>query len=557
MSITSKETGETNKGLASLMMNLKNSPKIPLIVVSAAAIAVLIALALWARSPDYRVLLSNLNAKDGGDIISQLTQLNVPYQIADNGHTLLVPADSVHELRLKLAQSGLPKGGNTGFELLDKEQFGISQFSEQINYQRALEGELSRTIESLNPVQNARIHLAIPKPTLFVREQKMPTASITVGLHPGRMLDESQILAIVNLVASSITGLTANNVTIVDQTGQLLTNNNDSLQSINHSQVKMTKELESHLKQRIEDIISPLVGRTNVQAQVTAQMNFSKIEETSEEYKPNQAPANAAIRSRQNSKNIQNNNQQSGGVPGALSNQPSAPPLAPIFTNKKETDSQQNSGQHHTIINSQHDETTNYEVDRKISHIQQQVGIIDKLSVAVVINYLPQHSENGIEMQPLTPEMMKQIDALIREAMGYSEKRGDSLNITNSLFTQEHIIEDSPSLFNNPQFILQLVAYGKILLISLITWLMWQFAIKPQWIKSRIIRLNTESNNSVPSDTVSIAKDENHQEKDEQIHQQFKKQRIHAEAISKRINEIAKKDPQIMATVIRQWLGKK
>lgn len=316
MSAASKETGEATKGFASIASRFKTSPKIPLMIAGAAAIAVVVALLLWLRSPDYRVLLSNLSAKDGGDIVSQLTQMNVPYQIADNGSAILVPADKVHELRLKLAQSGLPKGGNTGFELLDKEQFGISQFSEQVNYQRALEGELSRTIESLSPVQNARVHLAIPKPTLFVREQKLPTASVTVGLLPGRMLDEGQINAIIHMVSSSVTGLTASNVTIVDQTGRLLTNNDNSQQSANNAQIKMTKEMESHLKQRIEDIISPLVGRANVHTQVTAQMDFSKVEQTSEEYKPNQTPNSAAIRSRQNSHSMQNNASGTGGVPG-------------------------------------------------------------------------------------------------------------------------------------------------------------------------------------------------------------------------------------------------
>ena len=167
MSAAPQDTGDTKKGFALIIDRIKADPKVPLMVAGAAAIAVIVALFLWMRSPDYRVLLSNLSAKDGGDIVSQLTQMNMPYQLADNGSAILVPADKVHELRLKLAQAGLPKGGNTGFELLDKEQFGISQFSEQVNYQRALEGELSRTIESLSPVQTARVHLAIPKPTLF------------------------------------------------------------------------------------------------------------------------------------------------------------------------------------------------------------------------------------------------------------------------------------------------------------------------------------------------------------------------------------------------------
>jgi flagellar M-ring protein FliF len=528
-------------------------------IAAAAAVAIIVALLLWLRSPDYRVLLSNLSAKDGGDIVGQLTQMNVPYQIADNGSAILVPADKVHELRLKLAQSGLPKGGNTGFELLDKEQFGISQFSEQINYQRALEGELSRTIESLSPVQSARVHLAIPKPTLFVREQKLPTASVTVGLLPGRMLDEGQISAIVHMVSSSVTGLTAANVIIVDQAGRLLTNNDNSQQSANSAQIKMTKEMESHLKQRIEDILSPLVGRANIHAQVTAQMDFSKVEQTSEEYKPNQTADSAAIRSRQNSQSMQNNNGGTGGVPGALSNQPVSAPNAPIETNKDNKDAQQTTNNRNNTTNSQSDETTNYEVDRKISHTQRQIGVVDRLSVAVIVNYHSQEGENGAEMKPLPPEMMQQIEALTREAMGYSTARGDSLNITNSLFTNDTPIEVEPSLLESPQFIAQLLDYGKILLIALIAWFMWRFGIKPQWVKYRKTQqAQTDAEIFVATQmkTPLVVDEEINEDMDEQTRRRLTRQRVSAEIQSQRIREMAEKDPQIVAMVIRQWLGK-
>lgn len=559
MSAASKDTGEAKKGFASIVERIKADPKIPLMIAAAAAVSIIVALLLWLRSPDYRVLLSNLSAKDGGDIVGQLTQMNVPYQIADNGSAILVPADKVHELRLKLAQSGLPKGGNTGFELLDKEQFGISQFSEQINYQRALEGELSRTIESLSPVQSARVHLAIPKPTLFVREQKLPTASVTVGLLPGRMLDEGQISAIVHMVSSSVTGLTASNVIIVDQAGRLLTNNDNSQQSANSAQIKMTKEMESHLKQRIEDILSPLVGRANIHAQVTAQMDFSKVEQTSEEYKPNQTPDSAAIRSRQNSQSMQNNNGGTGGVPGALSNQPVSAPNAPIETNKDNKDGTQTANNRNSVSNSQSDETTNYEVDRKISHTQRQIGVVDRLSVAVIVNYHSQDGENGPEMKPLPPEMLQQIEALTREAMGFSSARGDSLNITNSLFTNETPVEEEPSLLESPQFIAQLLDYGKILLIAIIAWFMWRFGIKPQWVKYRKTQqaqADAEVFVATQMKTPLVVDEVIDEDMDEQTRRRLTRQRVSAEIQSQRIREMAEKDPQIVAMVIRQWLGK-
>lgn len=561
MSTASKDTGEAKKGFASLIESIKADPKIPLIIAGAAAISIIVALLLWFRSPDYRVLLSNLSAKDGGDIVGQLTQMNVPYQIADNGSAILVPADKVHELRLKLAQSGLPKGGNTGFELLDKEQFGISQFSEQINYQRALEGELSRTIESLSPVQSARVHLAIPKPTLFVREQKLPTASVTVGLLPGRMLDEGQISAIVHMVSSSVTGLTAANVIIVDQTGRLLTNNDNSQQSANSAQIKMTKEMEAHLKERIEDILSPLVGRANIHAQVTAQMDFSKVEQTSEEYKPNQTPDAAAVRSRQNSESLQNSNGGPSGVPGALSNQPASAPSAPIEANKESTDGKTAGNTRNGTLNTQRDETTNYEVDRKISHTQRQIGVVDRLSVAVIVNYQSQEGEKGPEMKPLPPEMLQQIDALTREAMGYSAQRGDSINITNSLFTDDTPVVEEPSLLNNPQVIGQALDYGKILLIALIAWFMWRFGIKPQWVKYRKTQqaqIDAEISIANASQVKApfVVEEEISEDMDEKTRRRLTRQRVSAEIQSQRIREMAEKDPQVVAMVIRQWLGK-
>lgn len=564
MSAAPQDTGDTKKGFALIIDRIKADPKVPLMVAGAAAIAVIVALFLWMRSPDYRVLLSNLSAKDGGDIVSQLTQMNMPYQLADNGSAILVPADKVHELRLKLAQAGLPKGGNTGFELLDKEQFGISQFSEQVNYQRALEGELSRTIESLSPVQTARVHLAIPKPTLFVREQKSPTASVTVGLLPGRALDEGQISAIVHMVSGSVSGLTSSNVIIVDQTGRLLTNNDNSQQSVSTSQMRLTQETEARLKQRIEDLLAPLVGRANVQAQVTAQVDYSKVEQTAEEYKPNQQPDSAAVRSRQSSQSQQNSNGGPGGVPGALSNQPVSAPSAPVETAKADTKDNKNASpadnKSNSNINSQSDETTNYEVDRKISHTQRQIGVVDRLSVAVIINWLPQKKEDGTEeMQPLPPEMIKEIESLTREAMGYSVSRGDSLSITNSRFTDEGQLTEEPSLFTSPVIIAQALEYGKILLLLLVGWLLWRKGIKPQWQryrKAQQAEAEARMFKATQMKTPLVADDVISDDMDEKTRRRLTRQRVSAEIQSQRIREMADKDPQVVAMVISQWLGK-
>lgn len=265
---------------------LRANPKIPLIVAGSAAVAVMVALILWAKAPDYRTLFSNLSDQDGGAIVSQLTQMNIPYRFSEASGAIEVPADKVHELRLRLAQQGLPKGGAVGFELLDQEKFGISQFSEQVNYQRALEGELSRTIETIGPVKGARVHLAMPKPSLFVREQKSPSASVTVNLLPGRALDEGQISAIVHLVSSAVAGLPPGNVTLVDQGGHLLTQFNTSGRDLNDAQLKYASDVEGRIQRRIEAILSPIVGNGNIHAQVTAQPDFASKEQTEEQYRP-------------------------------------------------------------------------------------------------------------------------------------------------------------------------------------------------------------------------------------------------------------------------------
>ncbi len=295
---------------------LRANPKIPLIVTGSAAVAVMVALILWAKTPDYRTLFSNLSDQDGGAIVSQLTQMNIPYRFSEASGAIEVPADKVHELRLRLAQQGLPKGGAVGFELLDQEKFGISQFSEQVNYQRALEGELSRTIETIGPVKGARVHLAMPKPSLFVREQKSPSASVTVNLLPGRALDEGQISAIVHLVSSAVAGLPPGNVTLVDQGGHLLTQSNTSGRDLNDAQLKYASDVEGRIQRRIEAILSPIVGNGNIHAQVTAQLDFASKEQTEEQYRPNGDESHAALRSRQLNESEQSGSGYPGGVPG-------------------------------------------------------------------------------------------------------------------------------------------------------------------------------------------------------------------------------------------------
>ncbi|HCN42720.1 flagellar M-ring protein FliF [Proteus vulgaris] len=561
------------KGFNAIINRIKADPKIPLIIAGSAAIAIFVAAFLWLQSPDYKVLYSNLSDKDGGEIVTQLTQMNVPYRLSQNGAAIMVPDNQVHELRLKLAQAGLPKGGAAGFELLDKEKFGISQFSEQINYQRALEGELARTIETLGPVQNARVHLALPKPSLFVREQKSPSASVTVGLLQGRALDEGQINAIVHIVASSVAGMPDSSVTIVDQSGKLLTQPDALGRDLNSIQLKYVQELESRYQQRIETLLGPIVGRGNVHAQVTAQVDFSHTEETAEEYKPNQPPNQAAVRSKQLSQSEQNGGMLAGGVPGALSNQPVAPPQAPIETPKaqegEKTDEANTTGTNRTLTrnpnsNSRLDETTNYEVDRRIRHIKRPVGNVERLSVAVIVNYktiedtkeAAEGEEPVVETKqiPLTDEQIQQIEGLVREAMGYSQERGDSLSVVNSQFndTEEKVI--TIPVWENPEILAKALDLGRWLLLVIIAWILWRKLVKPQLDKRREAEIAAQK--AVLKTKLQVKDDVDEAELDDEARRKQARKRVSAELQSQRIREMAEKDPRVVAMVIRQWMSK-
>ncbi|AYM90850.1 flagellar basal body M-ring protein FliF [Serratia sp. 3ACOL1] len=561
---TSMNGESRDNGLLALWNRLRANPKIPLLIAASAAISIVVALTLWAKSPDYRVLYSNLNDRDGGAIVTQLTQMNIPYRFTENGSALMIPAEKVHETRLRLAQQGLPKGGAVGFELLDQEKFGISQFSEQINYQRALEGELSRTIESLGPVQNARVHLALPKPSLFVREQKNPSASVTLTLQPGRTLDDGQINAVVYMVSSSVAGLPPGNVTVVDQAGRLLTQSDGTGRDLNAAQLKYANEVENRYQRRIEAILAPIVGSANVRAQVTAQIDFSTREQTDEQYQPNQQPDKSAIRSRQLSQSEQNGGQPIGGVPGALSNQPSAAPTAPIETPKTtaagntNTPATANNANNSTRTgasgnvaqNSRRDETTNYEVDRTIRHTQHKAGAVERLSVAVVLNTLGTDKDG--KPLPMSKEQLAQVESLVREAMGYSSSRGDTLNVVNTQFNDVEQTGGELPFWQSQSFIDQLFNAGRYLLVLLVAWILWRKLVRPQLQSRQLAQQAAITAAKAPASRPAEVNKPSHEE--QALHKKSQ-QRVNAEVQGQRIRELADKDPRVVALVIRQWMS--
>lgn len=519
--------------------------KIMLMLGAAAIIAIMAAVWLWGQQPSYRVLFANFSDRDGGAIVAELEKMNIPYKYAEGGGALLVPADRVHDARLKLAAQGLPKGGNVGFELMENQKLGASQFLEQVNFQRAMEGELARSIESLSAVQAARVHLAMPKDSVFVSEQKQPTASVLLNLHPGRVLDAQQVSAIVHLVASSVPELSPKNVTIVDQNGNLLsdTTRTASANGMDPSQIKYVQDYQQNVAKRIESIISPIVGAENVRAEATADMDFSRSEQAVESYKPNQTPDAMAIRSQQTSES-QNGSASPAGVPGALTNQPPAPATAPITVPGQKTPAPAVPATPAT--NTRKDSTVNYEVDKTIQYVQKAGGGLKRLSVAVVVNYRKTVGKDGkVTMKPLSPAEITQITNLVKEAMGYNQERGDTLNVVNSSFASQppEIIPDVP-LWKQPQTIDMALQAGKYMLMAVALLLLYLRMLKPMLKKiAEAPALPAPGHDAHlhhgggSGDMMALPGQRNYQEN------------------LARAQKLASEDPRVVANIVKTWVG--
>lgn len=551
---------------------LRSQPKLPMILGGAALVAAIAAFTLWNRTPDYKVLYTNVTERDGGAIIASLSQMNVPYKFSEGGGAILVPGDKVPELRLKLAQQGLPKGGGVGFELMDNQKFGTSQFTEQVNYQRALEGELVRSIESIGTVESARVHLALPKPSLFVRDQKKPSASVILTLQRGRSIDEAQVSAIVHMVSSSVPDLDPKSVTVVDQKGNLLSAAGGSSRGLDVSQLKYTQEIEQTYQRRIESILQPILGAGNVRAQVAADIDFSVVEHTDENYRPNADPNNKAVRSQQSSESNQQGGTSPGGVPGALTNQPPTNPTAPISNpapagaagaNAKpgapgapsaapaaaQTSTAASSGP----SNSRKDSTTNYELDRTIRHVQQSAGGVKRLSVAVVVNNREAADGKGTA-QALTTAELDQVRNLVKEAMGFSQDRGDSLNVVNSPFLQERepVVAALP-MWKDPQAIELGKSIGQYLAFAIAALVLWLAVLRPRRKKQLALEKAIAATEALPKPDEAALQAEQQVAREQLRQRESDRQRADLEYAQ----QLAAEDPRLVAALIKHWMEPK
>lgn len=512
-----------------------------LLVFVSAFVAIVAGTWMWGQTADYRVLFSNLSDRDGGDIITSLQQQNIPFKFAEGGGALLVPGDKVHEVRLRLASQGLPKGGTAGFELMENQKFGTSQFLEQVNYQRSLEGELARSMQTLGPVQSARVHLAIPKPTVFVKEQQKPSASVMLTLHPGRSLDIGQVNAIVHLISSSIPNMPSTGVTVVDQRGTLLSSIREGAsEAMDATQLKYVRQIEQDYIKRIEDIVAPLIGAQNVRAQVTADIDFAQSEQTSESYKPNQPPNQASIRSTQSTES-RNGVNSPAGVPGALSNQPPVPATAPLIAPASAVAAA--TGTSSSLLK---EATTNYEVDRTISHTKLPVGNIRRLSVAVLVNNRTSTDAKGKTVsRPFTPAEQAQLNNLVKNAMGFNAQRGDSLSLLNSAFNDvpEVAVPEVP-LWKQPEMIALAKEWLKYLLVGGAGLYLFFGIIRPAFrtLAASLTQPKAES---------TITK-----QKEAEREFEAKKSDVSYESSLQAAKELANQSPKIVASVVQEWVNK-
>ena len=417
----------------------------------AAAVAAGVTVVLWWRGPNWSLLYGNLSDSDASSVVQALQTASIEYKLDASSGAIMVPAERVHDARLQLAGQGLPQGKNSSVELMSKDPgFGVSQFMENARYQYALEGELARTISSLQAVEAARIHLALPQQSAFVRDRRPASASVLLQLRPGNRLQAEQVSAIVHLVASSIPELDSDNVTVVDQQGRLLSSPKNSESAVTAEQFEAAHRVEDSYIQHIEQLIAPLVGDGRVHAQVTVDLDPGATEEAHEQYKPE----SAIVRSEQSAEEISHSpSAASGGIPGALTNQPPAGGVAAVTPKPAATPAGSAgansaaaakaeasaaaaaSAAANTPENTSKQSTRNYEIDRTVSYSRQPAGRVRRVTVAVLVDNIRQLGADGKAAErPLTKPEMEDITRLVKDAVGFNEARGDSVNVVNQPF---------------------------------------------------------------------------------------------------------------------------
>ncbi|MAF16602.1 MAG: flagellar M-ring protein FliF [Marinomonas sp.] len=527
--------------------------QLALMVGLAASIAIALAAVLWTSGPEYKPVLSSITDYNADQIVEILNVNNIPFKLDENTGALLVEGEFYHQARLKLAGSGIVSDNIVGLEIMDQDQsLGTSQFVETTRYRRGLEGELSRTITSLQSVKSARVHLAIPKESVFVRDTRKPSASVFLELYPGRRLDRSQVDAIVNLVASSISQLSDKDVTVVDQRGTLLTEKDTNSElSIAGKQFEYTRRVEDVLLSRVNNILSPVVGGGRFKAEVSADIDFTAVEQTDEQYNPDLL----ALRSEQTLRERRSANAANSGVPGSLTNQPPGAVTIPEAVDENgapigSNNANGNNGQ------SREETTRNFELDRSISYTKRQQGTVRRLSVAVVVDDIASIDPESaaIVRTPWSDEELSRLTLLVRDAVGYDPSRGDSVSVINSPFAAPEPPEEiEPLPFYQQSWFLDLL---QPVLVGMFILLLLLMVVRP------ILKTLGEQNKiAVAEDTeAAIFADETDEISDDQVSLVSAEDVMvpgSPEKIERQLNAIRgliAEEPERVAQVVKQWV---
>jgi flagellar M-ring protein FliF len=445
-----------------------------LLIGVAAAVAVAIWLVVWSQGQNYSVLYGQLSERESGQVMDALTAAGIEYKLSPSG-AVSVPESKVQEARIRLATQGLPQSDSMGIEMIQKEStLGASAMMENARYQSVLETELARTIIKVQGVQNARVHLALPKPSVFIRDARKATASVLLQLYPGRRLEPGQVAAIVHLVASSVPELAASDVTLVDQSGTLLNSPDENAeQAASTRQFAYTRKLEESYQQRIIDLLEPIIGPGRVRATVTADMDFTVTEETRENYDPQKT----AVRSEQTSTEQRRGGDGAEGIPGALSNEPPGTAGAPSLAGAAAPGNAAPGAAQSTAAaggpsSSAQRSTRNFEVDRTLSYVKQPVGVLKRLNVGVVLdNWQKVGADGKVTTTAMSDADIKRFTQLVRESIGLKDDRGDQLNVLNQAFKNSAPPEpiDGPPLWESPwvgQLAKQIVGAGLVLVVA-------------------------------------------------------------------------------------------
>jgi flagellar M-ring protein FliF len=527
-----------------------------LLVGVALAVAIGVGVVLWSRGPNYALLYAGLDSKDAAAVTQALQAGNTPYTLGPDGSSISVPAADLAAVRLKLASQGLPQGSAATAMPGADSPFGMSDLAERTRYQQLLETDLGNTIAGLQSVRSARVHLALPKPSAFIRDNRQASASVLLTLYPGRQLDQSQVAAIVHLVASSVPELDAKQVSIIDQQGQLLTiSDPDSASAIGDSRLRLATRLENTYAQRVEDLLTPLVGPGRVRAQVSAEMDFSQTEKATETY-DHEHPA---LRSEQTNSEQRHDVAQNNGVPGALSNQPPntvAQPTAARPNAGKPGATNAATAQASAPSEASSSATRNYELDRTVSHVSDPAGRLARLSIAVLVDNKPVGADPNKSV-PFTAQELQHLTDLTKNAIGFDEKRGDSVSVINQPFHQSPADEKLPQepFWQRPGM-MDLIKQGIGVLIALIVGFVFLRPMLKGLLKGPAPVMQPALAGPIPTVSVRLTDDDDDQPAPESGRSRLGSPQ--AMAYEQRIGlarRMVAENPKQVAQVVKNWVG--